>query len=102
MAELAIIAVAAVIAPVLVAVAIALGRSVGLIPRGGQQAIQRPISPRPAPAPSPAPLESVTAPGPKNRKGAVSDEVRFCQECGHATATRARYCRACGTLLDPT
>ena len=95
MAELAIIAMAAIAAPVLVALHISLGRRVGAIaPR--RQMRESPPTSRPWASSG----ESA------ERKNAIHDQrsgledVRYCQACGNVTLAHARYCRVCGSLLD--
>src|SRR5687768_17126435 len=103
MAELGIVVMAALIAPLLVAVAIAIGRSVGLIPPADRQKPEAPLQSHPVIA-----LESQqAAPRRKSasRRTRMStdrpnvDELLFCQACGHSTSARAAYCRSCGARL---
>lgn len=97
MAELAIIVAAALTAPALVAVAIAVGRSVGVIPPRRRETRSGP----PASPLRSGLLEPARRLG-RNKDASEADEPRYCQACGHATAGDAMYCRACGALLDET
>jgi hypothetical protein len=96
MAELAIILIVAFVAPLLVAAAVAIGRRVGaFLPARRQTPVALPTSRRVA-----ARIESVQRLGLMIAEGPRPDDVHFCQACGRSTATHAKYCRSCGTLLD--
>lgn len=96
MAELAIIALAAVVAPVLVAFLISVRRRVGTIAPPRRQMRESPIASRP----SAAPPESAKKTNAVLTERSGADDVRYCQVCGHVTLAHAKYCRACGSLLD--
>ena len=96
MAELAIIAMAAIVAPVLVAFLISLRRRVGAIAPPRRQMRESPLASRPWAAPS----ESASRANAVLTQRSGSDDVRYCQMCGHVTLAHARYCRVCGSLLD--
>ena len=95
MAELAIIVVAALVAPALVALAIRIGRVA--VVRRERRKLSVPSLPLGRWA---ARLESANHPAGINEDRAETDDVRFCQACGHATSGLAKYCRACGAFLD--
>lgn len=90
------IAVAAVIAPVLVVIVIGVAHRAGVITSRARETIERPVPSRRMAVP----LRSATPPTAVRETKMETDGVRFCQACGHKTAAHARYCRACGARLD--
>ena len=96
-AELAIIATAAVIAPLVVFLAVAIARSAGVIAPVRRQTPQTPPAVR-----RHSPVRSSNLPDPVNIKGGEPNDVRFCQACGRSTSASASYCRSCGAQLDKT
>ena len=95
MAELAIIVVAALIAPVLMAVVVARGRWKGIIPAARRRRAEAP----PGSHRAATRLEPTQTLGKTIAVLPPRADMAFCQACGHATSAHALYCRACGTSL---
>ena len=103
MAELAIIALAGLVAPLLLIVAIvAIRRAVRVVPTGRRQgtrahAVAYEVHRK---------LEPVQSPGSFAVDEPDADDLQYCQSCGRSSSPGATFCRSCGTLLeqlrDPT
>ena len=100
MADLAIIALAGLLVPLLTVAVIAIRRPVRVIPtwrRHGTRthAVAYEVK---------RGLEPVQAPGhvatPVAIDGPAADDSQYCQGCGRSTSPGAKFCRSCGALLE--
>lgn len=96
MSELAIIALAGLLAPLLIVAIIAIRRAGRVVPSGGRRgtrthAVAYKVDRR---------LEPVQMPGLVAVDGPDTDDMQYCQVCGRGTSPGAKFCRTCGTLLE--
>ena len=100
MAELAIIALAGLLVPLLTVAVIAIRRPVCVTPTGRRHgtrthAVASDVDGSLEPVQSPGRVVTTVA-----INGPTADDLQYCQVCGRSTSPGAKFCRSCGALLE--